>query len=69
MYEFNEPFIVDHSKFEKVFGDISTPHREAVRKTLQWFKAAGRREKASMALEIKVIRDCTWKARELKSAV
>lgn len=39
LYEFNEPFVVDHSKFERAFGSIATPHREAVRKTLEWFKA------------------------------
>lgn len=39
LYEFNEPFIVDHSKFEGVFGNIATPHRQAVRETLQWFRA------------------------------
>jgi nucleoside-diphosphate-sugar epimerase len=39
LYEFNEPFVVDHTKFEKAFGNIATPQREAVRKTLDWFKA------------------------------
>lgn len=38
MYEFNEPFVVDHSKFERAFGNIATPHREAMRATLAWFK-------------------------------
>lgn len=39
LYEFNEPFVVDHSKFERAFGNIATSHQEAVRKTLEWFKA------------------------------
>jgi nucleoside-diphosphate-sugar epimerase len=39
LYEFNEPFVVDHSKFEQAFGKIATPHQEAVRATLEWFKA------------------------------
>lgn len=38
MYEWNEPYIVDHSKYEKAFGNHSTPHREAIRKTLDWFR-------------------------------
>lgn len=38
LYEFNEPFVVDHSKFERAFGNIATPHHEAVRATLAWFK-------------------------------
>jgi nucleoside-diphosphate-sugar epimerase len=39
LYEFNEPFVVDHSKFERAFGNIATPHKEAVSKTLAWFQA------------------------------
>ncbi len=38
LYEFNEPFVVDSSKFVQAFGDIATPHREAVRHTLEWFR-------------------------------
>lgn len=38
LYEFNEPFVVDHGKFERAFGSIATPHRDAVRATLAWFK-------------------------------
>lgn len=38
LYEFNEPFVVDHSKFVQAFGNIATPHAEAVRATLNWFK-------------------------------
>jgi nucleoside-diphosphate-sugar epimerase len=38
LYEFNEPFVVDSSKFVQAFGDIATPHREAVRQTLEWFR-------------------------------
>jgi nucleoside-diphosphate-sugar epimerase len=39
MYEFEKPFVVDHSKFEKAFGNIATPLRESLRNTLAWFKA------------------------------
>jgi nucleoside-diphosphate-sugar epimerase len=39
MYEFMQPFVVDSSKFVRAFGDIATPHREAARKTLDWYKA------------------------------
>ncbi len=38
MYEFEKPFIVDHSKFASTFGDISTPHEKAIEKTLAWYK-------------------------------
>jgi len=38
LYEFNAPFVVDSSKFVQAFGDIATPHREAVGQTLEWFR-------------------------------
>jgi len=38
MYEFEKPFIVDHSKFEKAFGANPTPHREALRQTVEWYR-------------------------------
>ncbi len=37
-YEFEEDFVVDHSKFEQAFGNYATPLREAIRKTLEWYK-------------------------------
>ncbi|WP_309731242.1 SDR family oxidoreductase [Chamaesiphon sp. OTE_75_metabat_556] len=37
-YEFEQPFVVDHRKYERVFGSHSTPHREAIRKTISWFR-------------------------------
>jgi nucleoside-diphosphate-sugar epimerase len=38
MYEFDKPFIVDSSKFEKTFGVKATPIREAIRETVNWYK-------------------------------
>jgi len=38
LYEFNEPFVVESSKFVQAFGDIATPHREAIRQTLEWYR-------------------------------
>jgi nucleoside-diphosphate-sugar epimerase len=38
LYEFREPFVVDSSKFVHTFGDIATPHRQAVSQTLNWFR-------------------------------
>jgi nucleoside-diphosphate-sugar epimerase len=38
LYEFEKPFIVDHSKFTRTFGECVTPHREAIRATLEWFR-------------------------------
>jgi len=38
VYEFEEPFIVDHSKFEKAFGNHATPIDEVVKETVAWFR-------------------------------
>ncbi|MEM8529891.1 MAG: NAD-dependent epimerase/dehydratase family protein [Chloroflexota bacterium] len=38
MYEFEEPFIVDHSRFEAAFGNGVTPHQEAIRETIAWYR-------------------------------
>ena len=38
MYEFEKPFIVDSSKFERTFGERATPHREAIRQTIEWYQ-------------------------------
>lgn len=38
LYEFEETFIVDHSKFERAFGANPTTHRKAIRHTLEWFR-------------------------------
>ena len=39
MYEFDKPFVVDSSKFERTFGMKATPTREAIRATVAWYKA------------------------------
>jgi nucleoside-diphosphate-sugar epimerase len=38
-YEFATPFVVDHSKFVKAFGNHATPLEEAVEKTVRWFRS------------------------------
>ncbi|HEX5808873.1 MAG TPA: NAD-dependent epimerase/dehydratase family protein [Anaerolineales bacterium] len=38
MYEFNKPFVIDSSKFEKTFGMKATPVHEAIRETVRWFR-------------------------------
>src|SRR5215213_3296136 len=39
LYEFEEPFVVDHSKFEREFGEHATPLKEAIGDTLQWYRS------------------------------
>jgi nucleoside-diphosphate-sugar epimerase len=38
MYQSEQPFVVDHGKFERAFGASTTPHREAIRMTLDWYR-------------------------------
>jgi nucleoside-diphosphate-sugar epimerase len=39
MYEFEQSFIVDSSKFEKTFGMKATPMREAIKETVAWYRS------------------------------
>lgn len=43
MYEFEKPFVVDSSKFEKTFGMKATPMREAIKETVAWYKGYSQR--------------------------
>lgn len=38
LYEFEEPFVVDHSKFDRAFGAQPTPLAEAIRQTVAWYR-------------------------------
>ena len=39
LYQFEQPFISDASKFERAFGPFQpTPHAEAVQPTVDWFR-------------------------------
>lgn len=37
-FMFDKPYVVSHQKFEQVFGSEPTPHRVALKKTLEWYK-------------------------------
>jgi nucleoside-diphosphate-sugar epimerase len=39
LYEFENPYIVSGDKFAKAFGTIGTPHKQAIKETVAWFKA------------------------------
>lgn len=41
-YQRTAPWVVDHSKFARVFGVEVTQHREAIAATVDWFASAGR---------------------------
>src|SRR5829696_8756284 len=38
LYEFEEPFVVDASRFEREFGERATPLREAIARTVRWYR-------------------------------
>ena len=38
MYEFEKPFVVDHTKFARAFGDIATPHQAAMQASAGWYR-------------------------------
>ncbi|MFN8529575.1 MAG: NAD-dependent epimerase/dehydratase family protein [Anaerolineae bacterium] len=38
MYEFQKPFVLDSSKFTQTFGMTATPHTDAMRETVAWFR-------------------------------
>ena len=39
MYEFDQPFIVDSSKFERTFGMKATPMHDAIKETVAWYRS------------------------------
>jgi nucleoside-diphosphate-sugar epimerase len=38
-YQLNEPYIMDHSRFTKTFGDISTPLEQAIQETMDYYRS------------------------------
>ncbi len=39
LYQFEEPFVMDSSRFETTFGMQATPLDDAIRETVAWFRA------------------------------
>lgn len=44
MYEFEKPFVVDSSQFERAFGVKATPIAEAIKATVAWYRAHPRKK-------------------------
>ena len=44
MYEFENPFVIDSSKFEQTFGMRATPIREAIQETVAWYRSHPEKE-------------------------
>lgn len=39
MYEWEQPYVVEHDKYEKVFGSHATPHDMAIKETVEWYQS------------------------------
>jgi nucleoside-diphosphate-sugar epimerase len=39
LYEFEEPFVMDHSGFERAFGQRATPLKDAIGETVRWYRS------------------------------
>jgi len=44
LYEFDEPFVMSHARFEGAFGNGATPHEDAIRETVDWFRKNPKRK-------------------------
>jgi nucleoside-diphosphate-sugar epimerase len=38
MYEWDQPYVVTHSKYERAFGASATPHATAAKETVAWYR-------------------------------
>jgi nucleoside-diphosphate-sugar epimerase len=38
MYEFEQPFVVDHSKYVQAFGNHATSTHKGIQRTLEWYR-------------------------------
>ncbi len=38
MYQWKQPYVVEHSKFEEIFGANTTPHEVAIKETVEWYR-------------------------------
>jgi nucleoside-diphosphate-sugar epimerase len=39
LYQSEEPFVMDGSRFDRAFTAVATPHEEAVRRTMSWYRS------------------------------
>lgn len=38
IYQFDTPYVVDSSKYQRTFGSTATPYREGIRRTVAWYR-------------------------------
>jgi nucleoside-diphosphate-sugar epimerase len=46
LYEFDEPFVMSHERFAATYGDLHTPHEEALAATIAWYRQRARSKAA-----------------------
>jgi nucleoside-diphosphate-sugar epimerase len=49
LYEFEQPFVVDSSKYTQAFGDHATPIRAGLRQTIGWYRERAAEQQAPPA--------------------
>jgi nucleoside-diphosphate-sugar epimerase len=49
VYQFEQPFIIDSSKYQCAFGeDTATPYREGIRQTIDWYRGKSKHSSSSV---------------------
>src|SRR5215472_14829704 len=51
LYEFNEPYLIDGSKYTRAFDGIPTSHQEAMRRTIAWYRESAAPKASKQASE------------------
>jgi len=51
LYEFNEPYLIDGSKYTRAFDGLPTSHQEAMRRTVAWYRESAAPKASQQASE------------------
>lgn len=51
LYEFNEPYLIDGSKYSRAFDGTHTSHQEAMRRTVAWYRESAAPKASQQASE------------------
>ena len=51
LYEFNEPYLIDGSKYTRAFDGLPTSHQEAMRRTVPWYRESAAPKASQQASE------------------
>ena len=63
MYEFEKPFVVDSSKFERTFGVQATPIEAAIKATVVWYRAHPQGKVRPIEIQdLRTLQESQWKS-------